>query len=140
MRYLALRDQARELREMDRLFNRIFDDFGRSWNLFDREWTRNNLSISEEKDKYVATGKLEGFKKKDINVTVDDNVLYVKGETKTEDKKSKESSYTSYKRVLYLGDNIDTEKIKASFKKGILKIELPKTKETKKSVKKISIE
>ncbi|MFC2091783.1 Hsp20/alpha crystallin family protein [Elusimicrobiota bacterium] len=140
MRYLAIREPGGSLREFDRFFYSLFDDYRRSMKLFDSAFTGENLQVKEEKDRYVISGKLEGFKKKDIKVNVDDNVLYVKAENKTEDEKSKEASYRSYSRVLYLGDNVDIDKIKASFKKEDLSITLPKTKETEKKVTHITVE
>ncbi|MBN2406309.1 MAG: Hsp20 family protein [Elusimicrobia bacterium] len=140
MRYLTIREPERGLREFDGFFGGIFDDFRRSMKAFGSAFAGNELELKEEKDKYVVSGELKDYGKKDLKVTVDDNVLYVKAEKKSEDRKTKETSYSSYSRVLYLGDNADAKKITASFKKGKLSIEIPKTKEPVKKVTEVTIQ
>ena len=58
---------------------------------------------------------------------------------KTEDKKTKETSYRCYSRILYLGDNADAGRTKASFKNGTLSVEIRKA-EGKKKVTDIKVE
>lgn len=132
MRYeLALIDSFNETRIMEKLFESMFEDFRKSLGEFESVFTGSELEVKEEKDKYLVSAKLDGFRKKDIKVRVDDNIMYIRAETESKNKKTKETSYKCYSRVLYLGDNVDTGGIKASFKNGNLSIELLKSKETK---------
>ncbi len=102
------------------------------------------VDVMEEKDKYLITADLPGLKQEDINVEVDDNILKISGERK-EEKEEKEKkyhyverSYGSFARSFTLLRNADAEKIKANYKNGELKLEVPKTEEAK--PKKISVE
>ena len=92
------------------------------------------MDINETKDKYVVTAEIPGMGAKDFNVTLSDNVLTVKGEKKSEYQKDddgcycSERSYGTFSRTVRLPDDIkhDASKIKASYKDGVLKIEIPK--------------
>jgi HSP20 family protein len=92
------------------------------------------VDINETKDKYVVTAEIPGMGAKDFNVTLSDNVLTVKGEKKSEYQKDddgcycSERSYGTFSRTVRLPDDIkhDASKIKASYKDGVLKIEIPK--------------
>lgn len=92
------------------------------------------MDINETKDKYVVTAEIPGMGAKDFNVTLNDNLLTVKGEKKSEYQKDddgcycSERSYGTFSRTVRLPDNIkhDASKMKASYKDGVLKIEIPK--------------
>lgn len=92
------------------------------------------MDINETKDKYVVTAEMPGMGAKDFNVTLNDNLLTVKGEKKSEYQKDdggcycSERSYGTFSRTVRLPDNIkhDASKMKASYKDGVLKIEIPK--------------
>jgi HSP20 family protein len=81
----------------------------------------------------------------DIDVTLSDDSLTIEGEKKEETKdKGKdyyrsECRYGSFHRVIPLSAEVDQSKVKADFKKGVLKIRLPKTAKAQKSQKKIEI-
>jgi HSP20 family protein len=82
---------------------------------------------------------------KNIDVKYSDGMLAIKGEkeeTKEESKKDyhlSERSYGSFQRSFSLPDGIDTDKIEATFKKGVLTVSLPKSAESKKKEKKIAV-
>lgn len=118
-----------------RLFDRLFDDF-----LRDTEesmvWTPR-MDVSENKDSYMVTTDLPGLNKKDINVSIQDNVLTIKGERKEVEKNKDENShfeeryYGTFQRSVTLPGKIDEKKVNAEYKDGVLKLTLPKAEETK---------
>lgn len=93
------------------------------------------VNIKEDDMGYYLELAIPGKKKEDFNVEVDKDVLTISMETKTEDEKTeenytrKEFSYTSFKRSFTLPETVDSEKIKASYKDGILSFNLPKKEE-----------
>ena len=82
---------------------------------------------------------------KDIEVTMTDDALTIKGERKVErdeDKKGfhlAERSYGSFYRTIPVPPGADTEKVEAAFKNGVLTVTLPKTDEAQTKVKKITV-
>jgi HSP20 family protein len=144
-------------REMDRLF----DDFGRGfWSTPFRPSTfavepfwRGELAggaepavdIAESDKAYEITAELPGMDEKNIEVKLSNGGLTIKGE-KQEEKEKKEKGYYlqerhfgSFQRYLRLPEGVDTDKIEASFKNGVLTVTLPKTPEAQKAEKKITV-
>ena len=82
---------------------------------------------------------------KDIELTVQDNVLTIKGEKKREEESKKkncyisERSYGSFQRSLQLGSGMDTDQVNASFKKGVLTVRIPKLEPEKSKARTIDI-
>lgn len=113
----------------------------------EEEWFRTPLAnVSEEKDKFTIEAELPGLDKGDIEININDGVMEIKGEAKEEEKEEKEGElvrkeYRSsrYYRSFTLPENVDEDKIDASFEKGILNIALPKTEPTKPEKKSIEI-
>ena len=103
------------------------------------------VDISETKDNFLITADLPGIDEKNVNITLDDGMLTIKGEKKTdtEDKQgefySRERSYGAFQRSFEVPETIDENKIGASFSNGVLTVKMPKTPEAKKEVKKILI-
>ena len=103
------------------------------------------VDIAETKDNFLITADLPGIDEKNVNITLDDRILTIKGEKKTdtEDKQgefySRERSYGEFQRSFEVPETIDENKIDASFSNGVLKVKMPKTPEAKKEVKKILI-
>ncbi len=102
------------------------------------------LEVKTDENNVYVKADLPGLKKEEINVTVDDNILTIKGERKFEsEEKTKqyhvtERSYGSFERTLSLGTSVDAEKITANYKDGVLDITIPKSEKAK--VKQIAIE
>lgn len=102
-----------------------------------------SVDIFEEGDEVVVKADIPGVKKADLDVTITENSLSIRGERKQEKKvKEKdyhrvERSYGSFSRSFRLPENVNGSKAKAEFKNGVLEVRLPKTKETKQ--KKIEI-
>ena len=138
VRWRPFRDLVSIQDEMNRLFN---DFFGRVPSRFDTELSQSEWSpsvdISETKDEIMVKAEMPGMKKDDIKITLQDNVLTLRGERKQE-KEEKENNfyrieryYGSFARSFNLPTVVQADRIKASYKDGILSITLPKAEEVK---------
>ncbi len=103
------------------------------------------VDIIEGDKAYEVTAELPGMDEKDIEVKIADGGLTIKGE-KQEQKEEKEKNYYlserrygSFERYFRIPEGVDTDKIEASFKKGVLTVNLPKKPEAQKPVKKIEV-
>jgi HSP20 family protein len=115
--------------EMDRLFDRFFvpGDEGTLTGWAPR------LDLSETKDALVVKAEIPGVDPKDIQVSMQDQMLVIKGE-KQQEKEEKderyhrvERSYGAFARTVRLPSGVDAGKVTASFKNGLLTVTLPKT-------------
>jgi HSP20 family protein len=107
------------------------------------------IDIAESKDAIDLTAELPGVDEKDVDVTLADGMLTIRGEKKAErDEKDKdknknwhvvERSYGSFSRTISLPFDPDSTKVKAEFEKGVLHIHLPKPAEVAKKQQKIEI-
>ena len=146
--------------EMDRLFNdmqrNFFDDWPFGWrrqrpfSLIIREnepiFRTPLANIKESEDHFDISTELPGLDKGDIEITIQDGNLEIKGEVKEEKKEEKEGELvrreyrsSSYYRCFTLPDNIDENKIDASLDKGILTVKIPKVEPVEPEKKKIEI-
>lgn len=93
------------------------------------------VNIKENEENYELELAVPGRNKEDFNVEVDNNVMTITGETKSEDNVTEENytrrefSFSSFKRSFTLPETIDEDKIKASYVDGVLKFTLPKKEE-----------
>jgi HSP20 family protein len=133
-------------RNMDSLLNDFFDYTPSVLSRRNLELPENDISVDiEETDKgYKVSAELPGMDKDHVDISISDRYLTIKGEKK-EEKEEKESNYIyreryfgSVERSLYLPENADGDKAKASFNKGVLIIEIPK-KEGAATKKKIEV-
>lgn len=130
-------------REMDNLWNRFFGETVLP-RFVSEEWLPS-VDISETKDKLMVRAELPGMDAEDINVTISGDILTIKGEKKQEKEREDEHYYCSesysgsFQRTIRLPVNIKTDKVDATFEKGILQIALPKTEEAKKKEVKIKV-
>jgi HSP20 family protein len=103
------------------------------------------VDISETKDSYLITAELPGIDEKNVDVTLDEKILSIKGDKKEEieDEQSefysRERSYGIFQRDFEVPETIDENKIHASFSNGLLTVKMPKAPEATKEVKKIPI-
>ncbi len=139
--------------------DRIFDDFSPStWrfpfgrSIFGAEvphptaWQIAPAIDMVEKDKeYEISAELPGIDEKDIDIRLSNHTLSIKGE-KSEEKEEREKDYYiserrfgSFHRVFRLPEGVDADKIQATFSKGVLKLQLPKTTQAQQNNKKIDI-
>ncbi|RLB07000.1 MAG: Hsp20/alpha crystallin family protein [Deltaproteobacteria bacterium] len=130
-------------REMDRLWDRFFSERPLEW--LGGQWTPS-LDVSETKDKVVVKAEIPGIDPKDIDVSLSNGVLTIKGEKKQEREEKDENyhlverSYGSFSRAVRLPAEVQEDKVKASYKDGVLKITLPKTERAKEKEIKIEVQ
>lgn len=123
-------------KEMDDLWNRFFGEtpFRQA---FSHEWAPS-VDISETKDNVLVKAELPGLEAKDIDVSMSGDVLNIKGEKKKEAEKKDEhyhccERYTgSFQRSFRLPVGVQSDKVKATFKDGVLTVTLPKAEKAKK--------
>jgi HSP20 family protein len=135
----SLWDPVGELDRIRREIDSMFDlDSGRSAGagLFDREFSPA-LDVVEHENEYVVTVDLPGVSQKDLDVSVANNVLTIKG-TKKREQEAKEGTFFrkeswegSFQRTLSLPQGVDAEKIDAKMTDGVLTLALPKREEVK---------
>lgn len=129
--------------------NRLFDDFNRGFWSAPVESRFESFSprvdVSETDKEIKITAELPGMDDKDIDISLNKDTLTIKGE-KREEKEDKgrdyyraERSYGSFSRTIPIPAEIDTDKVKAEFSKGLLMVTMPKTTEAIKETKKIPI-
>ena len=138
--------------EMERMFDNYFTrgwmrPFYRDWPSFSKmaqpfEGKSPSVDVIERDDAIIVKAELPGVDKKDIDVSVTNNTVTIKGSTSHEEKEEKgdyyrcEISRGSYSRTLSLPAEVDEEKTRARLKDGILELTLPKlTKSKRHSVK-----
>ena len=103
------------------------------------------VDIAETKENFLITADLPGIDEKNVNITLDDGILTISGEKKTDTEGkqdefySRERSYGEFQRSFEVPAIIDENKIDASFSNGVLTVKMAKTPEAKKEVKKILI-
>ncbi len=134
----------REMMGLSERLNRMFEEM--SGFSADTEITGSwspAVDVYESESAIEIKADLPGMTEKDIDVTVENNTLTIKGERKFENEEKRESyhrierQYGAFYRSFQLPNTVDVGKIKANFKNGILELTLPKREETK--PKKISI-
>jgi HSP20 family protein len=125
-----------ELRdEIDRVFEGPVAEFVRGSNYFSG-WTPA-LDVFEDKDAFTVKVELPGMKKEDINVTLHDGSLSISGERKHEVRPDDTEVHRTeryvgrFQRTLTLPAAVAADRIKATYKDGVLSVHLPKTEEAK---------
>ncbi len=93
------------------------------------------IDIDETDDAFLVKAELPGVEKNDVNVNIENGILTIRGEkkTETEDKKRHraECAYGSFVRSFSLPQDIKAEKVEAEYKNGILNLTIPKSEEAK---------
>ena len=95
------------------------------------------VNVEETENEYLISAELPGMEKKDINISIEDNVLSISGEKKSEIKSEDknyhrfERSYGKFYRSFELPHSVDRENIDASYINGVLNVSLPKAEEAK---------
>ena len=131
----------KEVPVLQNRINRLFEDFFPETFI---EGTKNMVGvwnpvvdIYDTQDTTVIKADLPGLKKEDITISIEGDVLILTGERTHDDEVKKENyyrrerAYGMFKREFTLPSTVDHEKIKADFKDGVLKIEVPKPEEKK---------
>ena len=145
------RDVSHPISSLQSDINRVFDSFFGDFPLtsmrsfFDDHSLSPKVNIIDKEKEIRIEADLPGVDEKDLDVSIHGDHLLIKGEKKfeKEDKSGDyhvmESSYGSFSRVIPLPDGLDTSKIDAVYKKGVLKLIIPKTKEIQNQVKKVTV-
>lgn len=135
------------LEEMERYFENFFP---RGWmRPFRTEWPRwgelaapfegrmPKVDVIDRDDEVVVRAEVPGVEKDNLDVSVSNNSVTIKGETRREEKEENgdyhrcEISRGSFARTVLLPSDVDTEKVKAEFKDGVLELTMPKIEKTK---------
>ena len=120
--------------EMDDLFDSFFRGLGKPWIGY-KAWPA--IDVADKDDSIVVRAEVPGCKAEDIDISVYGNTLTISGEKKLkEEKKEKgyyhvESSYGTFRRELTLPTDVDSEKVDANCKDGVLSITMPKAAKAK---------
>ena len=139
------REFDRTSKEMDRLWDFFLEGGLRRRTEEAGEWLPS-LNVAETKNELVVKAEVPGMDPKDIDISLSDGVLTIKGEKKQEKEEKEadyhlvERSYGVFTRSIPLPQEVESDKISASYKGGILKITLPKSEETKKKEIRIKVE
>jgi len=116
-------------KDVDKLFNDFF--FHSPGSLFKNEW-EPSIDIEDEKGTIRVKAEIPGIDEKDLDVRIENNTLILSGEKKEGKKEEKknyvytERKFGSFYRSIDLPEGMKADKIKATFKKGILSIDIPK--------------
>jgi HSP20 family protein len=143
-------EAALDLRnQMNRLFDEFFErPFGMGPFLGESGLMGDfapKIDISETEKEITISAELPGLEPEDIDISLDRNTLTISGEKRAEkEERGKrffrvERSYGSFHRSIPLPEDVEEDKIDAIFKRGVLKVKLPKTKTTPEVRKRISI-
>jgi HSP20 family protein len=120
--------------------NRLFEDAGRGWNGDEPAATTSwspSVDIYETENEIIVKAELPGIDRKDITLSLENNVLTLKGERKFEKETKQdnyhriERSYGAFSRAFSIPATVDDEKIRADYKDGVLSIALPKKEQVK---------
>ncbi len=144
-------DLSRWEREMDRMMDDFFTRRMRPWwperwlTARDEEIVTPVVDVYEEKDDIVLKAELPGMDKNDIEVAISDSEVTLKGEKKKEEKVEQKDYYRcerscgAFSRSVELPKDVQADKVKASFKNGILEVRIPQSKEAKAKEVKIKV-
>lgn len=123
--------------ELDRLFDRFFGpDFLATGEFLQEGGWFPSVDISEGKKEITVKAEIPGAEPKDFDISLDGRRLTIKGEKKQEKEEKEENyhrverSYGYFNRTVELPAEVEADKVEASYKKGVLKIVMKKSKES----------
>ena len=130
-------------REMNRLFDDVFRGMPAAGGAQGGtgQFIQAQMNVSETDKEIRITAELPGVDQNDVDVSLDDDVLTIRGEKKFEQKEEKENfhfverSYGTFQRSVRLPFPVDPEQVNASFENGVLTVSLPKTAQQERSRK-----
>ena len=120
--------------EMDDLFDSFFRGLDRPFNGY-KTWPA--IDVAEDENAITVRAEVPGCSAEDIDISVYGNTLTISGEKKLKDEKKEkgyyhvESSYGSFRRELTLPTDVESDKVDATYKDGVLSITLPKAAKAK---------
>ena len=135
--FYALQDQ------IDRLFSDFTRGAGMPGFTNDRGFGWPNIDVTEDEKRFCVEAELPGLEQKDVEVTLTDNVLTIRGEKRIENDDAKrhysERYFGRFERQIPLDTDVNVDAVKASFKNGVLKVEVPKSAQARERAKRIQI-
>jgi HSP20 family protein len=146
------RDNERDpFLSLHREVNRLFDDVFRGLDgglpsvgrvsPFNGNWP--SVEISDNDKEIKVTAEVPGMEEKDIEVLLDDGVLTLRGEKRSEtgdkDRQFSERYYGRFERRIPVGCEVQEDEVDARFRNGVLTVTLPKTEKAQSQVKRIAI-
>lgn len=147
------RNQNNPFFNIQNIFDKAWEDFYSSFQLpsfstkeFENLAITPAIDIVDDKDHFKVEAEMPGMGEDNIEVSISDGILTIKGDKQTskQDKDKnylmREINYGSYMRSIRLPDSVDIDKAKASFKKGMLWVDIPKKSEVTKQSRKLTVE
>lgn len=134
MRWNPMREMMRLRNEFDRFFEDSLEFPGWRWS---DSFGGPAVDVAETDDKYIVKASLPGINPDDLDISITDNTLSIKGEVKEEKNISeeryhlRERRYGSFTRSITLPASVDIDSIEATYKDGVLTLSAPKTEEVK---------
>ena len=130
-------------RDMDDLWDRFFGEERHPA----KRWGElvPSIDLKEAENEFIVTAEVPGMDAKDLQISLENDILTIKGEKKAEKEEKGEKflhverSYGSFQRAISIPSKVTEDKISADYKGGILRVTLPKSPETKKKSIKINI-
>jgi HSP20 family protein len=137
VRWEPLREFSTLQNEMNRLFNTVFDAPAAPSNGGTLRRWMPAMDLVETESHFVLRADLPGLSEEDVNIEVEDRVLTVSGERKSEHETSKEGyhrverAFGAFSRSLTLPEGVDAEAVVANFDRGVLEVRIPKPEQPK---------
>jgi HSP20 family protein len=136
VKFAPMRELWRSQNRLDQIFDSFFGD---TLNSVGHEWAgwAPQVDVEETPESFKFHADLPGLNKKEISISVENNRLTIKGERKTEadEKKSSfhrvERTYGTFCRSFQLPSSVQSDKVEASYRDGVLEITVPKAEEVK---------
>ena len=123
--------------------NRLFEDAFRAFDVPAMRGAWPSLEMQETDGGYRISAELPGMDEKDVEILVDDDVLTIRGEkrsqTEDKDRHFSERYYGRFERSIALPFEVEDDKAEATFKNGVLTVALPKSARTQEKAKRIAI-
>lgn len=148
----VLYDDRNDLFSLQRDVNQLFNEFFGGFEMVPSQRLSEQLAsfsprmdISETDKEIKVTVELPGLTEKDVDISLEDNALTIKGEKKAEQEKKTahtyrlERSYGAFHRVIPLNNKIKAEAVEAGIKNGLLTVTLPKAEPDKPQGHKIQV-
>jgi HSP20 family protein len=138
-------DPFNELRQMQNTMNRLWQGFGRGAEPQEMETWAVPLDVLQEGDNFIVRASMPGVNPDDIQVSIEDNVLTIRGQSASE-AEHKEGNYLmrerrtgSFHRALRLPDTVATDQAQPFYEHGVLTITIPKAEAKKAKQLKVSV-
>ncbi len=141
---LILREPFSDLRQM---MDRVWEDEIRPLALWRSLGENGNMPLDmyQTPEEVVVKATIPGVKPEEVDITIAGDVLTIKGESKAEQEKDdtdyfyRERRYGAFTRTVALPSGLETDKAKAEFENGVLKLTIPKAEEVKPKQIKVSV-